>query len=125
MRRLWVQNHGTRITTKTATKTTTSMKIAVRQMMLGRQAACMCVSVDSSYGTVHIMSTSIPVHLIGYTDLFFFYMNYLVVFGVGSYSESTYTREDAVDVHIYIYIYKNKLSRQKYILHQKESIICP
>ena len=48
-----------------------SMKIAVRQMVLGRQAACMCVSVDSSHETVHIMSTSIPVQLIGYMDLFF------------------------------------------------------
>ena len=68
MRRLWAQNHGSRITTKT----TTCMEIAVRQMMLGRQAACMCVSVNSSNGTVHIMSTSIPVYLIGYTVLFFF-----------------------------------------------------
>ena len=43
MRRPGAQNYGSRITTKT----TTSMKIAVRQMMLGRQEACMCVSVDS------------------------------------------------------------------------------
>ena len=68
MRRLSAQNYGGRKTTKT----TMSMKIAVRQMMLGRQAANMCVSVDSSHGTVHIVSTSIPVHLIGYTDLLFF-----------------------------------------------------
>ena len=68
MRRPCAQNYGSRITTKT----TTSMKIAVRQMMLGRQAACICVSVDSSHETVHIMSTSVPVRLIGYMDLFFF-----------------------------------------------------
>ena len=55
MRRPCGQNYWSRITTKT----TTSMKIAVRQIMLRRQAACMCVSVDSSHGTVHIMSTSI------------------------------------------------------------------
>ena len=60
MRRPCAPNHGSRITTKT-----TSMKIAVRQMMLGRQAAGMCVSVDTSLRTVYIMSTSIPVHLIG------------------------------------------------------------
>ena len=59
----------------------TSMKIAVRQMILGRQAACMCVSVENSHGTVHIMSTSIRVHLRGYMDLFIYYMNYQVVFG--------------------------------------------
>ena len=41
--------------------------------MLGRQAACVCVSVDNSYGIVRIMSTSIPVHLIGYTDLSLFH----------------------------------------------------
>ena len=32
------------------------------------------------------------------------------------------------NIYIYIYvknIYKNELSRQRYILHQKESIICP
>ena len=57
MRRPCAQNSGIRITTKT----TTSMKIAA---MLGRQAAYMCVSVDSSHETVHIMSTSSRVHLI-------------------------------------------------------------
>ena len=64
MRRPCAQNYGSRITTKT----TASMKIAVRQMVLGRQAACMRVSVDSRHETVlevHIMSTSIPVQLRG------------------------------------------------------------
>ena len=77
MRHPCAQNYGSRITTKT----TTSMKIAARQMMFGGQAACMCVSVDSSHGTVHNMSTNIPVHLIGYMDLFLFDLNYRVVFG--------------------------------------------
>ena len=77
MQRSCAQNCGSRITTKT----TTSMKIAVRQMMLGGQAACICVSADSSHETVHIMSTSTPVRLIGYIDLFLFYINYRVVFG--------------------------------------------
>ena len=47
--------------------------------MFGGIAACMCVSVDSSHGTVHIMSTSIPVHLIGYT--FSFLHEFSVAFG--------------------------------------------
>ena len=68
MRRPCAQNYRSRKTTKT----TTGMKIAVRQRMLGQQAIRMCVSVDSSHGTVHIMSTNIPVHLIGYTDFFLF-----------------------------------------------------
>ena len=68
IRRPCAQNYGSRITMKT----TTSMNIAVRQMMLGRQRACMCVLVDSSHETVYIMPMSIPVHLIGYMDLFLF-----------------------------------------------------
>ena len=100
MLRPCAQNHGSQITTKT----TTSMKIAVRQMMLGRQAACMCVSVDSSHGTVHTMSTSIPVHLIGYTDLFFFDMNYRVVFG-GWFIFGVDLYSGKCSIYIYIYIY--------------------
>ena len=121
MRRPCAQNHGSRITTKT----TTSMKIAMRPMMLGRQAACMCVSVDSSYGTVHIMATSIPVHLIGYTDL----LTFLHEFSCGIWGSACIWSRlifgKTQYIYIYIYIYKNELSRQKYILHQKESIICP
>ena len=118
MRRPCAQNYGSRITTKT----TMSMKITVRQMMLGRQAACMCVSVDSRHETVHIMSTSIPVHLIGYTDLFFLHELSGGIWGSALiYSEWTYIRENAV----YIHILKNELSRQNYILLQKESIMCP
>ena len=43
---------------------TTKMKIAMRQMMLGRQTACMCVSVDSSHEncTYHIHQYSCKVN---------------------------------------------------------------
>ena len=77
------------------------MKIAVGQMMFGGIAACMCVWVDSSHGTVHIMSTSIPAHLIGYT--FSFLHEFAVVFGGDLYSESTYIRENAIYIHTYIH----------------------
>ena len=103
MRRPCVQYNGSRITTKT----TTSMKIAVEQMMLGRQAACICVSVDSSHETVHILSRSIPVHLIGYMDPFFLhelsggtwasaYIRSRLIFGKMQY----------IYIYIYLYIYK-------------------
>ena len=63
----------------------------MKQMMLGRRATCMCVSVDSSRETVRIMYTSIPVHLIGHMDLFFFlhelsaYIRIRLIFGKMQY----------------------------------------
>ena len=98
--------------------------------MLGRQASCMCASVDSSHGTVHIMSTSLPVHLIGYTDLFYLHELLGGIWG-SAYIWSRLIFGKMQDIYIYIYIYifiniyDNELSRQKYILHQKKSMICP
>ena len=68
------QNLGSR----TTTKTTTSIKIAVRQK-IGRQAACMCVSVDISHRTVHVHKYSCTSNRIH--GPFLFYMNYRVVLG--------------------------------------------
>ena len=78
----------------------------VRQMMLGRQTACMCVSVDSSHEncSYHIQKYSCKFN--GIQRPFLFYMNLQVALGGGGgrlifevdlYSRSTYIRESTVD----------------------------
>ena len=71
------------IYTKIAEKTTTRMKIAMRQMTLGRQTACMCVSLDSSHEncSYHIHKYSCKFN--GIQRPFLFYMNLQVVLGGG------------------------------------------
>ena len=78
------------------TMKTTRRKIAVRQMMLGRQAACMCVSVDSSHGscTYHIHKHSSKFN--GIQRLLLFYMNLQVVFWGRGGGKSTYIQENTV-----------------------------
>ena len=101
MRRPCEPNHGIRITTKT----TTSIKIAVRQMMLGRQAACSVgISRHQSWNcTYHVHKYSCTSNRID--GPFLLYMNCLVVFwgrlifGVDLYSGKC-------SLYTYIYTYK-------------------
>ena len=59
---------------------TTRRKMAMRQMMLGRQAACMCVSVDSSHGSCTYLIHKHSSKFNGIQRLLLFYMNLQVVF---------------------------------------------
>ena len=63
--------------------------MAMRQMMPGRQTACMCVSVDSSHENCSYHSHKYSCKFNGIQRPFFFYMNLQVVFGGGG---STYIR---------------------------------
>ena len=75
------------------------MKIAMRPMVLDRETACMCVSVDSSHEncSYHIDKYSIKFN--GIQRPFLFYMNLQVVFFLGGstfWGGSTFIQENTV-----------------------------
>ena len=62
-----------------------SMKIAMRQMLFGRQTACMCVSEHSSHENCSYHIHKYLRKFNGIQRPFLFYMNLQVVFGGSTY----------------------------------------